>query len=199
MVSEKLGQKFNYHTSENLWDAVRQDTSIYKGAEYYKLNAEPLQWPVTDGGTVRLHEHSFRTDDGFGKLCYEQFAPRGFVLSLLNGERPKLTLSTGRTISHYNNASQTKQSNKLLSQYSEDIVLVNHETAKTLDLGKMHSLKSAYGQTKPLTFKEDKKVPSGVLFATFHFKKSDINKLFGDEADSTTLTPRFKAVEVEII
>ena len=81
----------------------------------------------------------------------------------------------------------------------EDVVLVNHETAKTLDLTQKYILKSAYGETNELSFKEDKRIPSGIAFATFHFKRSEINRLFGDESDETTLTPRFKAVEVEII
>ncbi len=60
-------------------------------------------------------------------------------------------------------------------------------------------LKSAYGETAPLRLKESKGIKKGTLFATFHFEESFINRLFGDESDSVTKTPRFKAAEVEVI
>jgi len=77
--------------------------------------------------------------------------------------------------------------------------LISHEDAKGLDLSKPVVLKSIYGESAPLRLKESKGIKKGTLFATFHFEESFINRLFGDESDSVTKTPRFKAVEVGVI
>jgi len=192
---------FGYSNQEELWDEVRSVMSRYRGASYEKLenNHSGLQWPVGESGTVRLYEERFHTEDGAGRLRFKSFEPRGFIKALLEQKEPKLTLVTGRILSQYNNSTQSNKSKRLLEHCSEDILELSHEDAKHLDPTKRVILKSAYGESGALRFKETKKLKKGVCFTTFHFAKSKINFLFGEEGDELTKTTRFKAVEVELV
>ncbi|NPA57915.1 MAG: hypothetical protein GXN94_01340, partial [Aquificae bacterium] len=60
-------------------------------------------------------------------------------------------------------------------------------------------LKSQYGQTDTLPVEYVSWLKEGTVYTTFHFAKSKINFLFGDEADSFVKTARFKSVKVKII
>lgn len=199
-LANRLGGKWGFADSKSVWDETRERVGRFREASYERLlqNNDGLQWPVGAEDTPRLHINSFRTDDGLGVFAYNGYEKRGFVSALLDEQKPKLTLTTGRIIAQYNNARQTRLSPKLLSAYSEDVALISREDAKKLDLSKKAVLRSAYGESAPLSLKESKTIKKGTLFATFHFEESGINRLFGDEADTETKTPRFKAVEVEI-
>lgn len=107
-------------------------------------------------------------------------------------------LTTGRTLEHYNNAAQTKECEKLNRRYDEDEILISPEDAAGFDLNRPHLMKSAIGQSRPLRLRADKGIRKGTLFCTFHHARSHINFLFGDESDSITMTPRYKAVKVTL-
>jgi len=203
MIANRFGAGWKYENSQRLWDETRSVVKRFEGASYELLSAnnDGLQWPVSSGGDMpRLHLEKFRTPDGFGHFKYYPYKIRGFVKALSDGKKPKLTLTTGRVIAHYNNASQTKLSPKLLGSYPEDVVLISHEDAKSLNLNLSYPvvLVSKYGESTPLRVKESKTIKRGTLYASYHFESSRINYLFGDESDSVTKTPRFKAVEVEL-
>jgi formate dehydrogenase major subunit len=60
-------------------------------------------------------------------------------------------------------------------------------------------LKTAFGQSEPLTVKLTDKVQPKTLFCTFHHAKSKINNLFGDRCDEFVLTAAFKSIKVEVV
>ena len=161
-----------------------------------------MQWPIYLEDTPVLHLLDFRTDDGLGKYVYKQYEPRGQVQEILDGTFYKEShegyyLTTGRTLAHYNNAAQTKQTDKLLRKYDEDILLAPIEDEKKL--GNKVILKSQYGESEALTVKYTKKVKSRTLFCTFHHAASRMNAVFGDEADELIYTARFKSIKVDIV
>jgi formate dehydrogenase major subunit len=161
-----------------------------------------MQWPIYHEDTPVLHLLDFRTEDGLGKYVYKQYEPRGMVQSILeksffDDSLNGFYLTTGRTLAHYNNAAQTKQTESLYDKHSEDVVLASVE-----DEGKFGDkiiLKSEYGESEALTVKYTDKVRPRTLFCTFHHAKSRINALFGDECDELILTARFKSVKVDIL
>ncbi len=200
-ITSRLDEGLVFGSQDELWDEARSVIDRYSGATYEKLaaNIDGLQWPITTGAdTPRLHEKKFRTEDGLAKPYYEGYKPRGHIAQILEGDSG-YWLTTGRTIAHYNNASQTRSVEKLLSSYSRDILLVGHEDAKKLDMSKPVILRSEYGQSAPLMPKESKTIKKGTLYTTFHFRESKVNYLFGDEGDEITKTSRFKAVKVSLL
>ena len=202
-ISKALGsEKIDYQDSKAIWEEVRiKAPKRFSGASYEKLEEkriEGLQWPIGEEETVRLHEESFRTKDGKGHLRYKKWYRRGMVHELILGKRNEFYLTTGRVIEHYNNAAQTKRSPKLLKRHDEDLLLVSQEDAAFFEGRERVTLRSYYGISKPLKIKITKNLKKGTLFTSFHHAQSEINFLFGDEADELTKTARFKSLKVWI-
>jgi formate dehydrogenase major subunit len=197
-ISRKLGIDLDYKTSEDVFKACKKEVGRFKGATYERLKQKPLCWPVKEDGSDSpvLHLKRFSTPDGKGHFHYHQYHLRGEVKNLLEGVK-KWYLNTGRELPQYNNAAQTKHSEKLTKKYGEDILLVN-EIHKN-EISDTVKLKSKHGETKVLKVKFTKSVRPYTLYTTFHFAKSNINALFGDEHDHKVKTARFKSVEVEIV
>ncbi len=202
MMDNKMGGEYDYKDSGEIWDEVREVAHRrFSGASYLRLKRHRkrgLQWPVYDEDTPRLHQLDFRTKDGLGRFVYHQYKLRGMVEELKNGVLEGYHLTTGRTLAHYNNAAQTKQTASLTNRYPEDIVLVSEEDET--DFPSTHVvLQSEYGQTKPLRVKFTHKIKPKTLFTTFHYASSGINRLFGDKSDELILTAAFKSIKVEVI
>jgi len=196
-ISKRLGKNINYKTSEDVFNDVTKEVKRFKYATYERLRKKPLSWPITkDGDTPILHIKEFSTDDKKGHFYFYPYKLRGEVKSILEGKK-KWFLTTGRNIFQYNNSAQTKVSKKLTKKYSEDIVLVN-EIHKN-EISEFIILKSKYGKSSKLRVKFTNSVRAYTLYTTFHFAKSNINYLFGDESDKKVKTARFKSVEVEIV
>jgi formate dehydrogenase major subunit len=199
-ISKELGRDFGYKSSRDIWSEVQiKAPKRFSGASYDKLEknrVNGLQWPIDKDELPILHTDSFRTKDGKATFRYKRYALRNHVKELLNKNRTNFYLSTGRTIAHYNNANQTKESEKLLKKHSEDVVLASIEDRDSF-VDKTHIvLVSKHGRTKPLRVKLSKRIKKGTLFTTFHHAKSKINFLFGDECDELTKTARFKSIKV---
>ena len=202
ILDNKMGGDANYQTSKDVWDEVREVAyRRFSGASYVRLERHRkrgLQWPVHTEDTPILHQLDFRTEDGLGEFHYHQYKLRGMIEEIISDKLTGYHLTTGRTLAHYNNAAQTKQSEKLNKRYNEDILLVYEGDAKDFSNTQV-ILKTEFGQTTPLTIKFTDKVQPKTLFCTFHHAKSKINALFGDKSDEVILTAAFKSIKVEVI
>jgi formate dehydrogenase major subunit len=195
---------FDYNSSEDVWNEVREVAHRrFSGAAYYRLKRHRkrgMQWPIYHEDTPILHLLDFRTDDGLGKYCYHQYKLRGMVEEILQGDFGKdesYYLTTGRILAHYNNAAQTKRSQKLKTKYDEDIIYAPIEDEDRF--GDKVILKSPYGESEALTIKYSDKIKPNTIYTTFHHSSSRINALFGDESDELVMTARFKSIKVQII
>ena len=195
-IENKITNRFHYNSTEEIFTDLTKEVKRYEGATYERLAKKPLQWPIYKDGTDSpiLHTEKFSTKNGKGHFHYRPYKIRGHIQTLLEN-REKFYLTTGRNIAHYNNSIQTKESEKLLKRYSDDVLLVNpiHKFGDTV------ILKSKYGESNPLKIRYTKKMRPFTFYTTFHFAKNRINYLFGDEADEKVKTAKFKSVEVEVI
>ena len=202
MLDAKMGGNYAYEDSKQIWDEVREVAyRRFSGASYNRLErhrVRGLQWPVHTEDTPILHQLDFRTEDGYGEFHYHQYQLRGMVQEIAQKKLTGYHLTTGRTIAQYNNASQTKRSEKLNKRYDEDILLVNENDAADFTSEKV-ILKTEFGETSPLSVKFTDKIQPKTLFCTFHHAKSKINHLFGDRCDELILTAAFKSIKVEVI
>ena len=202
MLDNKMGGTYDYKDSSEVWDEVRETAHRrFSGASYLRLQRHRkrgLQWPVYIEDTPVLHLLDFRTEDGLGEFHYHQYKQRGMIQEMKDKALTGYYLTTGRTLAHYNNAAQTKESEKLMSRYDEDILLVHEDDAADFTSEQV-ILKTEFGQTNPLTIKLTNKVKPKTLFCTFHHAKSRINAIFGDKADELILTAAFKSIKVEVI
>jgi len=206
LLTEKLGHEFKHTTSEEVWQEVTEVAHRrFSGAQYYRLERHRkrgMQWPIYHEDTPILHLLDFRTDNGLGKYVYHQYEPRGMIQEILDNEfysdgLDGFYLTTGRTLAHYNNAAQTKQTPKLINNHSEDKLLASIEDRGRF--GDKVILKTEYGETAILNVTYTNKVKPRTLFTTFHHARSRINAIFGDEADELILTARFKSLRVTVI
>jgi len=204
MLDNAMGGNYDYKTSEDVWNEVREVAHRrFSGASYLRLKRHRkrgLQWPVYTEDTPVLHLLDFRTEDGLGKFVYYQYQLRGMVEELTNGGvESGYYLTTGRTLPHYNNAAQTIQSEKLNNRYDEDILLVSEEDTDRFPNSEYVILRSQHGESAPLRVKFTEKIKPNTLFVTFHHAKSRINYLFGDASDELILTAAFKSIKVEVL
>ncbi|WP_457642849.1 molybdopterin oxidoreductase family protein [Persephonella sp.] len=203
-IAVRMGIQADYRTSEDVWNEVRKEASErFSGATYEKLRQNRitgLQWPVKENDTPILHQGKFRTQDGYGRFSYHQWEKRGMVAELLEKNSfEDFYLTTGRNLIHYNNAAQTKECISLISKINTDTVFVSEKDRERLNNAEKVILKSQYGETDVLPVKYVSWLKKGTLYTTFHFAKSKINYLFGDEADIFVKTARFKSVKVQVI
>ena len=195
-IENRLKGDFKYQNSEEIFNSLTKEVKRFEGATYERIAQKPLQWPIYKDGkdSPLLHIKTFSTNDGLGHFHYRPYKIREQVKNILENNQ-KFYLTTGRDIAHYNNGSQTKESEKLLKRYDDDILLVN----PIHNFGDKVILKSEYGETKPLKIKYTKKMKPYTFYTTFHFAKNHLNYIFGDEADEKVKTARFKSVKVEVI
>jgi len=202
ILDNKMGGNYNYKSSKDIWSEVQKVAyRRFSGADYHRLEKHRkrgLQWPVHTEDTPILHQLDFRTDDGLGHFKYNQYKLRGMIKEITTKTLTGYHLTTGRTLAHYNNASQTKRTESLNKRYSEDILLVSEDDAADFTSDTV-ILKSEFGETTPLTIKITDKIKPKTLFVTFHHAKSKVNALFGDASDEVILTAAFKTVKVEVI
>ena len=202
LLDNKLGGNYTYENSRQIWDEVREVAyRRFSGASYNRLErhrVRGLQWPVHTEDTPILHQLDFRTEDGYGEFHYHQYELRGMVEEIHEKRLTGYHLTTGRTLAQYNNASQTSRSERLNKRYDETVLLVHEDDAADFTSGKV-ILKTAFGQSEPLTVKLTDKVQPKTLFCTFHHAKSKINNLFGDRCDEFVLTAAFKSIKVEVV
>ncbi|SFV67569.1 NAD-dependent formate dehydrogenase alpha subunit [hydrothermal vent metagenome] len=202
MLDKKMGGDADYKSSKDVWQEVQGVAyRRFSGADYHRLEKHRkrgLQWPVHTEDTPILHQLDFRTEDGYGYFKYHQYKLRGMVEEILNKKLKGYYLTTGRTLAHYNNAAQTKWSEKLNKHYNEDILLVSEADADDFSTQRV-ILKSEWGETAPLKVKITDKIEPKTLFTTFHHAESKINNLFGDKSDELIMTAAFKSVKVSVI
>ena len=203
-IANKMGIKTKYQKTQDIWNEVRTEApERFSGASYEKLKEnrlKGLQWPVKEDDTPRLHIEKFRTEDGYARFSYKQWEKRGMVKELLEkGEFNDFYLTTGRNLIHYNNAVQTKECLSLISKINGDILFLSEKDREYLGSPEKAILKSKYGETDVLPVKYVSWLKKGTAYTTFHFAKSRINFLFGDESDIFVKTARFKSVKVKII
>ena len=202
-IGKHLDENFFYEDSQAIWNEVREAAPRrFSGASYEKLaknRLQGLQWPVFERDTPILHEERFRTKDGYGYFRYKQYELRGMMKELMAKKDPHFYLTTGRIITHYNNAAQTKACDSLAKRHHEDILLVSEKDREFFEGRDKVVLQSRYGTTHPLKIKFTKALKRGTLYTTFHHAKSHINYLFGDEADEFVKTARFKSVKVKVL
>ena len=204
-VAKRMGKDFAYKTTEDVWNAVREEVpEKFRGASYSLLKEKFLnapQWPVTDGkGTEYLFEKKFPTKTGKARLVFKPYFPKGMVKELLEDKEDGFWLTTGRILLHYNNAAQTMNCRTLAKfrTYREDIVYASEEDREKLKNAEKVRLVSKYGKTAPLPIVFSKHIKKGTLFVSFHHAKSGINYLFGNESDAYVKTAAFKSLKVKV-
>lgn len=169
----------------------------FAGISHERIDNEGgLQWPCTDAthtGTQYLHQ------DGplIGKAKFQPISYRPSA-ELPSNDYP-LVLSTGRTLYHYNAATQTRRDAGPVARQPECFVQMHKRDARKRGLwdGDWVAVASRRGRIE-CRVKVTDEVRPGCVWMPFHFAEAPANQLTNDAGDAVTGTGEYKVCAVRI-
>ncbi len=195
-IANKLGFNWNYETAEDVFKEIITVTPSYAGLTYQRLDGGGIQWPCPTEdheGTMYLHADKFTR--GLGKFHGVDYKP--------SAESPDndypFILTTGRNLYHYHTSTMTARSKSINEFVSEDTLRINPADASDLGVADGDKIKvaSRRGEIEVKAELTDT-VGKGVVFMTFHFSDSPVNKLTNCVVCPTAKIPEFKVSAVKI-
>ena len=113
-----------------------------------------------------------------------------------------MLLNTGRVLYHWHGGEMTRRAKGLMEVYGQALVEINPDDANRLGLNahKRVRVTSRRGAIEAKAWVTDR-VPSGMVFANFHFPEASANELTIAALDPIAKIPEYKvcAVKVEAI
>lgn len=197
-LANRLGREWDYETTAEIMDEVRQLTPIYGGITQERVERKGgVQWPCFDldhPGTQRLYTEAFNTEDGNAHL-----KPIGYSEPM---ETPDdtypLTLTTGRVLYQYHTGTMTHREEGIMTYNSQNFVEINPETAANYGItdGDPVCIESRRGEiTVPAQVTD--RVGTDTVFVPMHFAENAVNELTDAERlDPEAKTPEFKVSAV---
>jgi len=187
--------KFNFTSSQEIFNEIRNCVPQYKGISYERLDNTigGIHWPCPSEdhpGTPTMFLQKFNTADGLGHFQVVEFKPPA---ELPDDEYPYV-LTTGRSIFHYHTGSMTRRTPKLSDEVRRGFVEVNPEDASKAGIKNedMVTLETRRGSIEAEAKVTDE-VPPGLLFVPFHFPDSRANVL-----TIPALDPSAKCAETKV-
>ncbi len=164
--------------------------------EHIEKLGHGIQWPCADDesdGTRYLHEGGVLR--GRGLFTAVEYRPS---LELADDNYP-LVLSTGRTLYHYNAATQTRRAQGLKVKQPEAYVEMHPKDAgrRSIGDGDWVDVVSRRGTLRCRAL-VSKQVQRGCIWMPFHFAEARANLLTIDEGDNVTGTAEYKVCAAEV-
>jgi formate dehydrogenase major subunit/formate dehydrogenase alpha subunit len=169
----------------------------FAGITHERIEAEGgLQWPCPTPdhpGTPTLHQ-------GEPIIGTAQFMAATYRPSeeLPDGEYPFL-LTTGRTLYHYNAATQTRRAKGAHARQPENFIEMHRKDAKKRGFkdGELVEVSSRRGAIKA-RINVSPRMRLGCVWMPFHFAEENTNYLTNDAGDTTTGTAEYKVCAVKV-
>jgi len=181
----------------DIYQEMASLTPKFAGISHQRIEREGgLQWPVTHAdapSTEYLHKGGVLRGKGLFQAVeykppFEQADP----------EYP-LVLSTGRTLYHYNAATQTRRSAGLSEKQPQGFVEIHPREARKLGIedGEMVDVVSRRGRVHCRAM-ISRQVRRGAIWMPFHFPDVRANYLTTDAGDAVTGTGEYKVCAARI-
>jgi formate dehydrogenase alpha subunit len=187
---------WNYEDAAAVWDEIASVTPSMAGISYARLEQAGLQWPCPTPdhpGTPILHRGKFTR--GLGRFHRVDFKE---PVENPDPEYP-FVLNTGRMLQHWHGGTLSRHSVGLDALVPEGDIQVNPEDGARLgiatgDMVRLASRRGAVTGRARLT----SRVPTGMIFMTFHFAEVPANVLTGDAVDPVAKIPEYKVSAVRL-
>lgn len=169
----------------------------FAGISHERIENEGgLQWPVTTPdapSTEYLHKGGILR--GKGLFMAVEYRP---PFEQADPEYP-LVLSTGRTLYHYNAATQTRRNEGLATKQPECFVEIHPWNGRKLGIedGQLVDVVSRRGRVRARAMLS-RQVRKGSIWMPFHFPESKTNLLTTDAGDAVTGTGEYKVCAARI-
>ncbi len=196
-LCRRLGLKADYSGTIDIMREINALTPSYGGITYERLvSGGGLQWPCSNEehpGTVFLHREQFTKGKGSFLPC--EFKPPAETPD----DEYDFTLTTGRVYFQYHTGTMSRRVDLLEREAPEPLLEINPEDAKKLgirsnDLVEVESRRGIMRVKAEVTTR----VPKRMLFTTFHFKESQVNRLTNSAYDPVAEIPELKGCAVKI-
>jgi formate dehydrogenase major subunit/formate dehydrogenase alpha subunit len=195
-LANQLGSDWGEPQPSAVWDEFAALSPNFSGINYSRIEHSGLQWPcptIDHPGTKFLHEGA--PIRGKGQLYALEHTPPH---EQADEEYPYL-LSTGRTLYHYNSATQTIRSDGHYDKQPECLVELSAEDACNLKIAHHDKIKvqSRRGEVISRAVISEK-VQKGVIWMPMHYIEASANVLTGNGKDSEVGTPEYKVCAVRL-
>jgi formate dehydrogenase major subunit len=195
-IATAMGYPMHYDHPSQIMDEIASVTPTFAGVSFERLEqAGSIQWPcdaAAPDGTPIMHVESFTRGKG-------RFVPTPFVPTEERSTRRfPLILTTGRILSQYNVGAQTRRTANI-AWHEEDLLEIHPHDAEDRGItdGDEVTLASRVGQTK-LRAKISDRMPTGVVYTTFHYPVTGANVVTTENSDWATNCPEYKVTAVQV-
>jgi len=194
-LATAMGYPMSYASASEIMDEIARLTPSYGGISFARLEEKGIQWPCPSAdhpGTPFLHAEKF--SGGLGKFHAVEHVPPD--------ETPDDTypfiLSTGRRLYHYHTGTMSRKG-MLEEIFPAEYLEINCSDAERLGIkdGDKVRVASRRGALE-ITAKVTDIVPPGVVFTSFHFSDTPINKLTNPKLDAISKIPELKVCAVKV-
>ena len=202
-LAEHCGADWNYENPAQIYDDMAQDAPNFSGISHRRIDQmhgqngkTGLQWPCPSPdhpGTGFLHETGILRGKGLFQAV--EYRPS----MELPDEEFALFLSTGRTLYHYNAATQTRREQGLDEKQSEAFVEIHPRDAKKRGI-QNHDLVEVKTRRGTVQVRAiySRQVRKGCIWMPLHFAEARANVLTNDVGDRVTGTPEYKVCAAEV-
>jgi formate dehydrogenase major subunit/formate dehydrogenase alpha subunit len=188
-----------YESPAEIYTELASLSPKFAGISHERLeeNVRGLQWPCETPdhpGSVYLHQEGpIIGKAGFQAIDYRE------SLELPDDDYP-LVLSTGRTLYHYNAATQTRRDPGTAAKQAEQFIEMHPEEAEKYGVtnGQWVKVASRRGGVKARVWLSGR-VQQGCVWMPLHFAEESANRLTNDQGDPVTGTAEFKVCAVTVI
>jgi formate dehydrogenase major subunit/formate dehydrogenase alpha subunit len=202
-LANACGADWTFSGPAEIYAEMVRDAPKFAGMSYERLENEThegktgIQWPCPDPdhpGTKFLHEGGVLRGKGL-------FVPVEYRESMeIEDEEYGLLLSTGRTLYHYNAATQTRRESGLHAKQSEAFVEIHPRDARKrgVEHGDMVAVTTRRGRLEVRAI-VSRQVRPGCIWMPLHFAEARANVLTNDVGDPVTGTAEYKVCAAEIV
>ena len=197
-IAARAGQSWPFDDPASVYAEMAKDAPNFAGISHRRIDERGvgIQWPCPDpqhDGTQFLHEGGVLRGRGlFEPVDYRPSAEQA-------DDAYPLVLSTGRTLYHYNAATQTRRAAGLSAKQAEAFIEIHPRDAKRrkIDDGDHVLVSSRRGEVECRAI-VSRQVRRGCVWMPLHFVEARANLLTNDKGDAVTGTAEYKVCAVQI-
>ena len=198
-LANACGADWTYQHPREVYAEMAKDAPKFAGISHERIDGcgVGLQWPCPDTdhpGTRYLHEGGVLR--GRGQFQAVEYRPS---VELADEEYP-LVLSTGRTLYHYNAATQTRRAPGLAEKQPESFIEIHPRDAKRRDIstGDMVEVSTRRGHVQCRAI-VSRQVRRGCIWMPLHYPEARANLLTIDVGDEVTGTAEYKVCAAKVV
>ncbi len=196
-LAARCGADWGYTSAAEVYDELARFAPKFAGISHARIDEGiGLQWPCPDDehpGTVYLHEGGVLR--GRGAFQAVEFRP---PIEMPDPEYP-LVLSTGRTLYHYNAATQTRRGLGANAKQPAAFIEIHRRDARArgIESGEMIEVSTRRGVVRCRAI-VSRQVRPGSIWMPLHFPDARANLLTTDAGDPITGTAEYKVCAAEV-